>query len=383
MVKKYKILAVSSGGLKGLSGINANLFATLSKKHEVIGIIDNKFSGISRYYNILNAFLKTPGYSKYLHPLHEIYSGNVSYYAYRTKYYLFKRHKMFEKQLKLFDNNNYDLILQTTWMPPIIEKSRNVRCVFTSFTTKMSENEYPQWARFLDEADRNLYVEYETKTFNNASCIFTTSEYTKKAIIRDYNVDGEKIYVVYNGINVKEVSGNTKKKYDKTILFVGFDFERKGGPTLIRAFEILKKTIPDAKLIMVGANPDINIPDVKIMGSLSHPDVVKLYQQCSVFAMPSLSEPFGIVFLEAMANKLPCVGCTVNAMPEIIEDGKTGFLIEPNNHEQLAEKLILLLKDEKLMKRMGDAGRRRVEEVFTWDKVVERISNEFGKLIGR
>ena len=380
MVQKYKILAVSSGGLKGLSGINANLFKTLSKKHEVVGIIDNKFSGISRYYNILNAFLKTSGYSKYLHPLREIYGGNVSYYTYRTKYYLFKRHKMFKKQLKSFDDHDYDLILQTTWMPPIIEKPRNVRCVFTSFTTKMSENEYPQWARFLDESNRNLYVEYETKTFNNASCIFTTSEYTKKAIIRDYNVDAEKIFVVYNGINIKEVSGNTKKKYNKTILFVGFDFERKGGPTLIRAFEILKNTMPDAKLIIVGANPDISMPDVEIMGSLSHPDVVELYQKCSVFAMPSLSEPFGIVFLEAMANQLPCIGCNVNAMPEIIEDGKTGFLIEPNNHEQLAEKLIVLLEDDNLMKIMGEAGRRKVELFFTWDKVVERMTAGFDKI---
>ena len=88
-MQKYKILAVSSGGLKGLSGINANLFTRLSKKHDVIDIIDNKLSGTSRYYNILNVFLRTPGYSKYLHPIREIYGGDVNYYSYKTKYYFY------------------------------------------------------------------------------------------------------------------------------------------------------------------------------------------------------------------------------------------------------------------------------------------------------
>jgi len=85
----------------------------------------------------------------------------------------------------------------------------------------------------------------------------------------------------------------------------------------------------------------------------------------SVFAMPSIQENFRHVFLEAMAYKTPCIGTAVDAMPEIIENGKTGFLVPPNDHKELADKLILLLEEENLMKRMGEPGRRRVEKYFT------------------
>ena len=96
---------------------------------------------------------------------------------------------------------------------------------------------------------------------------------------------------------------------------------------------------------------------------------------------PSVQENFGHVFLEAMANKMPCIGTTVDAMPEIIQNDSTGFLVPPNNPKQLAEKLILLLEDENLMKEMGNKGRKRVEKYFTWDKVVDRMTEVFDKVI--
>jgi len=83
-----------------------------------------------------------------------------------------------------------------------------------------------------------------------------------------------------------------------------------------------------------------------------------------------------------MAYKTPCIGTTVDAMPEIIENGKTGFLVPPNDHKELADKLILLLEDENFMKRMGESGRRRVEKYFTWDIVVDRMTKEFERVLG-
>lgn len=80
-----------------------------------------------------------------------------------------------------------------------------------------------------------------------------------------------------------------------------------------------------------------------------------------------------------MAYKTPCIGSTADAMPEIIEDGKTGLLAPPNDYKQLAEKLILLLEDENLMKKMGEQGRERMEKYFTWDLVVDRMTEEFKK----
>jgi glycosyltransferase involved in cell wall biosynthesis len=101
--------------------------------------------------------------------------------------------------------------------------------------------------------------------------------------------------------------------------------------------------------------------------------VEKLYLEASVFALPTLREAFGLAFLEAMAYKLPCIGTNLEAIPEIIDDGHTGFLIERYDAKLLAQKLILLLKDTNLAKTMGERGYQKVITNFGWDIVAEKI----------
>ena len=86
-------------------------------------------------------------------------------------------------------------------------------------------------------------------------------------------------------------------------------------------------------------------------------------------------EPFGLVFLEAMAYKLPCIGTNRDAMPEIIQDGKNGFLVPTGDSRSLAEKIIFLLKNSSQMKQMGDYAQRYVKEHFLWEKTTERIDD--------
>jgi glycosyltransferase involved in cell wall biosynthesis len=213
--------------------------------------------------------------------------------------------------------------------------------------------------------------------------IFTVSDHTKNAIINDYGIAKEKVVTIYNGVNLKELPSVEKDCNNRTILFVGIEFERKGGPTLVRAFKEVKKEIKDAKMVIIGSKPPINDKDIIVKGYISRNELLQLYKDASVFAMPSICEPFGIAFLEAMAYKTPCIGSTADAMPEIIEDGGTGFLVSPNDYKQLADKLILLLENEHLMKRMGEEGRKRVEKHFTWDLVVDRMTEQFEEIIER
>jgi glycosyltransferase involved in cell wall biosynthesis len=92
-----------------------------------------------------------------------------------------------------------------------------------------------------------------------------------------------------------------------------------------------------------------------------------------VFALPSRCEPFGLVFLEAMVFGLPCIGTRRDAMPEIIEDGITGYLVETGDEATLADRLVHLLQDRNLAKRMGEAGHARVMSRFQWSHVAERM----------
>jgi glycosyltransferase involved in cell wall biosynthesis len=90
--------------------------------------------------------------------------------------------------------------------------------------------------------------------------------------------------------------------------------------------------------------------------------------------MPSQYEPWGFVFAEAMAHGVPCVGSTVQSIPEILDHGNAGVLAHRDDVEALARALLQLLRDDALARRIGLAGRRRVQQLYTWDRVAERIA---------
>lgn len=380
MKPNIKIIGITSGGLEGFSGVNKNLFDAVSKNYKLINVLDTKLYGFGKYYNVIYCFLRTPGYKKYIHPYNEIYEGSVAYYRFRNKFYVRERTKVAGKMLKE-NRNSYNLILQTGWQPAILEKNDVPRCIYTDYTMKLSEKELPEWGKFLSENDKKYWIKMEKKSYENSDIVFTFSDHTRQSIIDDYEVIEDKVVTVYSGTNVVSLPNTIKEYRNKIILFVGIDFERKGGYVLLNAFKKIRDEIKDAKLIILGSTLDLRIEGVEVKGFVPYETKIQYYKLASVFVMPSLGDPFPNAVIEAMSYKLPCIGSRVGGISEIIENEKTGFLVEPNDSNQLAEKIISLLNDENLMKKMGNAGRKRVEELFTWDKVVERMSVEFNKLI--
>jgi glycosyltransferase involved in cell wall biosynthesis len=108
-------------------------------------------------------------------------------------------------------------------------------------------------------------------------------------------------------------------------------------------------------------------------GVVSDEELIGFYKACDVFLMPSRQEGFGIVFLEAMAFEKPVIGGNHGGTPEVIVDNETGFLVEHGDVNSLADRIIRLLLDGELCKRMGQAGRRRVEENYTFDPFRKRL----------
>jgi starch synthase len=123
---------------------------------------------------------------------------------------------------------------------------------------------------------------------------------------------------------------------------------------------------------------------------LPRADVVQLLSHANAFVCPSVYEPFGLINLEAMACGLPVVATAVGGIPEIVVDGETGHLVPvPDNPSEaaalgqaLAESLNRLLADPQEARRMGDAGRRRVLERFTWDAVARQTAELYSFLVG-
>ena len=101
----------------------------------------------------------------------------------------------------------------------------------------------------------------------------------------------------------------------------------------------------------------------------SREELRRLYRASDLFVMPSLRDSFGFVFLEAMTQGVPCIGTNLNAMPEIIQDGETGYIVPVHDPEALAAAILRYYKDPSNRQRMGRAGQQRVVETYTWEKV--------------
>ncbi len=227
-------------------------------------------------------------------------------------------------------------------------------------------------------------IEREKLIYQHALINFTMSQNISRSIIEDYNCKPEKVSCVYCGSNV-QVSENEiiddKRFLEKRILFVGVEWERKGGPTMIEAFRTVLKTHPDATLTIVGCSPNIEVPNCTIIGRIPLNEVKKYFRSASVFCLPTTIEPLGIAFLEAMAHKLPVIGSNIGAIPDFIKDGENGYLIEPNKPGQLAEKLITLLNSPEKCKAFGEFGHKLFWDTYTWEKTGDRMHDSISKLI--
>jgi glycosyltransferase involved in cell wall biosynthesis len=158
---------------------------------------------------------------------------------------------------------------------------------------------------------------------------------------------------------------------------------KKGVIYLLRALQLLREEI-DVKLTIVdrGAPDNEYTPalvgrfgldgSVDFTGKVSLEELVRYYATAEVAVVPSLYEGFGLPAAEAMACGLPVVATTAGALPEVVEDGRSGILVPPRDHYALAGAIKCLLKDEPLRRAMGEEGRRRVERNFTWEEAARK-----------
>jgi glycosyltransferase involved in cell wall biosynthesis len=180
----------------------------------------------------------------------------------------------------------------------------------------------------------------------------------------------------------------------RVILTVGrwcADERYKGMDTLITALPRLLTEWPDVQLVAVGEGDDQGWLEqiaevhgvqrhVHFMSGLSYPQIAGCYQACEIFALPSRSEGFGLVYLEAMACGKPVIGGAHGGAPEVIEDGKTGYLVQHGDAGQLATSLETLLTDSALGREMGVRGRERVEREFRFNVFAKTLKKIFREL---
>lgn len=229
----------------------------------------------------------------------------------------------------------------------------------------------------------NQALHYEEHAAREMTAIFTFSEYLRQSFIRNYGVAGDRVFNVGGAINLAEIPGADPEKdyHAARILFIGTEFVRKGGPQLLQAFRIVRESIPSAELHIVGPTQIANLPPGAFLhGHLSKSDpeqqakLESLFRDSTLFALPSLYEPFGIAPLEAMLYQLPAVVTNDWALREFVTPGVNGALVEKGSVEDLATRLTQLLSNPDRLAEMGRQGREMVLARYTWPSVVDRMA---------
>jgi glycosyltransferase involved in cell wall biosynthesis len=218
--------------------------------------------------------------------------------------------------------------------------------------------------------------------------IIAVSNFLKNELVRWYHLDSELIHVVYNGVDLErfspEVDGRkVRETYSignsPVVAFVGRLAPYKGPQFLLEAIPHVLKEIPNAKFMFIGS-ARFDVPRigeviqradirkaVKFTGYVSDQALPEFYSSCDVFCYPSLWEGFGLTPAEAQAAGKPVVAFKTCALPEVVDDGVTGFLVPPRDSAALAGAIVKLLCDPELRRRMGQKSRTRAEQMFSWE----------------
>ena len=253
-----------------------------------------------------------------------------------------------------------------------------------ALSIRMRENPFASTHR-LRSADAERINQRHARIYKDAAAVLTISDHLRDSFMADYGLPADRVVTVFAGPNIDlslipATRPAPKDTHRPTILFAGKEFLRKGGDVLVAAYRQVRRRRPDSRLVILGPRTvDLSEPGIEFAGLLSKNDprqfaaLAALYAEADVFCLPTRLEPFGIVVLEAMHFGLPCVTSDVWAMPEMVCDGETGFTVPPGDVDQLAVRLLELLENPALARRMGEAGRRRAQRLFTWDATARRM----------
>jgi alpha-maltose-1-phosphate synthase len=252
----------------------------------------------------------------------------------------------------------------------------------------------------------------------DADAVIAVSQGTRQDILRAYpEIDPTRIHVIYNGIDLEEYrhteATDALVKYGVDparpyVLFVGRITRQKGVTHLVEAIPFLP---PDTQVVLCAGAPDTpeiaeemrekveqarakNPRIVWIEKMVTKPEVIQLYSHAAVFCCPSVYEPFGIINLEAMACRAPVVASATGGILEVVVDGETGdlvpfeqdpvtsFPLHPEKFSRdLAARITELVANPSKARRFGEAGRKRVEAIFSWTAIAAQTIELYKELI--
>jgi glycosyltransferase involved in cell wall biosynthesis len=248
-----------------------------------------------------------------------------------------------------------------------------MRRVPTLISTDGTPANYDSFADALDHKVYGRTIEAAKKlwtqaTFSAAERILGFSQWVKNSLVNDYGCLAEKVDVIPPGIDVELWKPAPELRSNDAlvrILFAGGNFERKGGPELLR-WKQLSRHRDQVELHLVTKSPVPEGPGVVVHRDLvpNAPELVRLAQSCDLFVLPTRGDCFGFAVIEAQSLGLPVVVSNLGGIPEIVVEGETGYLVGRDDFDALCDRIDRLVGDPDLRRRLGAKARELAVKRF-------------------
>jgi glycosyltransferase involved in cell wall biosynthesis len=265
-----------------------------------------------------------------------------------------------------------------TYASQMLAKKRHIPFV-------LSPVHHPRWEGWRYKLYNQLYRD------SDAVIAIT---YAEKDILKNLGVPGKKIFVTGMGPVISPESNAERFRKDRRIdgpivLFIGQQYLHKGFVELLHATKAVWESFPDVNFVFIGP-PVSNSsaiflrysdPRIRYLGKVDIQEKTDALGACTLLCVPSTQESFGGIYTEAWSLGKPVIGCRIPAVSEVIDDGINGFLVN-QNPDDIAKAIITLLQDEGLRDSMGEAGRMKVQERYSWKHLAALTEQVYFKVSG-
>jgi glycosyltransferase involved in cell wall biosynthesis len=243
------------------------------------------------------------------------------------------------------------------------------------YTMALARRHYPPWAPFATERQYRKFIDCERRTYAKAEHLFTFGSQTQESLVVDYGIAPERTSVVGSSGHFLHPYVGQRMFGSQRILFNASEFHRKGGDRVLGAFRIVREAIPGARLTVIGEPLGITEPGVDNPGFVASPEEMeRLFLSTDLVVAPARCDPYPGFLIEALSYGVPCITSAVDGMPDIVEHGKCGLVLENCEPPVLAQAILSLLKEPQRLSAMSDQARRRVRERFTWPLIAKKMS---------
>jgi len=361
---------------EGIGYYTYNLSRKLIEKgHEVVVITRGSWNKIQRQvYNGIE-IIRVPFIPVY------------PFYLYVHGTFVNKLFKSLESQI--------DIVHVHTPLPPVIKTSLPI--ITTIHTPMLADNRYIQvssiFSLFSKISARFISYPLELKLIKTSDMITTVSESIAQEM-KEYRLDPGNLTVMFNGVDEKFFYPKQKKSEDtdKYILYVGRIDREKGLFDLVECGRYVCNEMNNVSFVLAGNGRDLSNLKQKIkkaglqkkfkfLGQVDKNQLVKLYQNASIFVLPSYHEGLPGVVLEAMSCGLPVITTDVRGNRDLISNGKNGIVVSPRAPKKLAAAIVCLLNDDDMQLNLGKNARKTIEENYTWDNISSKFLRHYESLI--